>query len=76
MMEQPRLKSNCRSTFGLQQTRRENHKKRKSRYFGVSELLVVKNGVCPGPKKLPQSVNGNYGHSTQLGDGKGKPRTK
>lgn len=60
-----------RSTFGLQQTRRENHKKRKSRYFGGSELLVVKNGVCPGPKKLPRSVNGNYGHSTQLGDGKG-----
>ncbi|CAH3021319.1 unnamed protein product [Porites evermanni] len=35
-------------------------------------LLVVKNGVCPGPKKLAQSVNSNYGHSTQLGDGKEK----
>ena len=36
------------------------------------QLLVVKNGVSPGPRKLPQSVNGNYGHSTQLGDGKGE----
>ena len=38
----------------------------------ILQPLVVKNGVCPGPRKLPQSVNGKYGHSTQLGNGKGE----
>ena len=34
--------------------------------------LLVKHGVFPGPKKLPQSVNGNYGRHTHLGNRKGE----